>query len=200
MADEELDEDNDVDGDGEDGESSSGGKKKLFIIIGLVVFLLIGGAAGAFFTGLLDPLLGVEEEVAKDGEGENAAEGEEGAAASPPYFLDLPDILVTLNTGGRKSTFLKIGISLELKGEVDAPKIQQIMPRIINSFQIYLRELRLDDLKGSAGIYRLNEELLKRVNAAATPTKINAVLFKEMLVHPSVNSDPYNPATRGFPL
>ena len=106
----------------------------------------------------------------------------QGAAETVPYFLDLPEILVTLNTGGRKSTFLKIGISLELHEEADASKIQQIMPRIIDSFQVYLRELRLDDLKGSAGMYRLNEELLKRVNAAATPTKINAVLFKEMLV------------------
>ena len=186
MAEDELDEDGDVDvdGDEEDGESSPGGKKKLFIIIGLVVFLIIGGAAGAFFTGLLDPLLGIEEEVAKDGEGgvEHGAEGGEGASVSVPYFLDLPEFLVTLNTGGRKSTFLKIGISLELHEEGDAAKIQQIMPRIRDSFQVYMRELRLDDLKGSAGMYRLNEELLKRVNAAAAPTKINAVLFKEMLV------------------
>ncbi len=182
MADDELDEEDDAEenGDEEDDGSSSGGKKKLFIIIGLVVFLLIGGAAGAFFTGLLDPLLGVEETAAENGEGEAGADGE--ADSGVPYFFDLPEILVTLNTGGRKSTFLKIGISLELREEADAPKIQAIMPRIINSFQIYLRELRLDDLKGSAGIYRLNEELLKRVNAAATPTKINAVLFKEMLV------------------
>lgn len=186
MADDELDEEDDAEENGgeEDGESSSGGKKKLFIIIGLVVFLLIGGAAGAFFTGLLDPLLGVEETAAENGEGagEGGAGDDDEAVSAIPYFFDLPEILVTLNTGGRKSTFLKIGISLELREEADAPKIQAIMPRIINSFQIYLRELRLDDLKGSAGIYRLNEELLKRVNAAATPTKINAVLFKEMLV------------------
>jgi len=56
------------------------------------------------------------------------------------------------------------------------------MPRIIDNFQVYLRELRIDDLKGSAGMYRLREELLTRVNAAAQPAKINAVLFKEMLI------------------
>ncbi|MFX9073467.1 flagellar basal body-associated FliL family protein, partial [Acinetobacter baumannii] len=59
---------------------------------------------------------------------------------------------------------------------------QQTLPRIIDNFQVYLRELRLDDLKGSAGMYRLREELLLRVNMAAQPVKIKDVLFKEMLV------------------
>ena len=88
---------------------------------------------------------------------------------------------MNLNTGGRKSTFLKIRISLELQ-KADIPKVESIMPRIVDNFQTYLRELRIDDLKGSAGMYRLREELLIRVSAAAAPTKIKDVLFKEMLV------------------
>ena len=160
-------------------------KKKLVIIIGLVVFLLIGGGAAAFFTGLLDPLLGVEEENAEEGgEGEKGegGDGEGSAASGAVVFYDLPEMLVNLNTGGRKSTFLKIRVSLELQNANDIPKVQQIMPRIIDNFQVYLRELRLDDLRGSAGVYRLREELLTRVNAASAPAKIKAVLFKEMLV------------------
>ncbi len=57
-----------------------------------------------------------------------------------------------------------------------------MMPRIIDNFQVYLRELRVEDLKGSAGMYRLREEMLIRVSAAVAPAKINDVLFKEMLV------------------
>ena len=53
---------------------------------------------------------------------------------------------------------------------------------IRDSFQTYLRELRLDDLRGSAGMYRLREELLTRINVAVQPSKVSAVLFKEMLV------------------
>ena len=45
-----------------------------------------------------------------------------------------------------------------------------------------LRELRLDDLKGSAGVLRLKEELLRRVNVAAAPYKVRDVLLKEMIV------------------
>ncbi len=174
MADDDLDDDDELEEgeEGEDGEGSSGGgKKKLFIIIGLVVLLLVGGGAAAFFLGFLDPILGGSEEEAP-------AEGEEGAS----IFYDLPEMLVNLNTGDQKSTFLKIKVALELPSAAEIPKVQAIMPRIVDNFQVYLRELRIDDLKGSAGIYRLREELLTRVNAAAQPVKINAVLFKEMLI------------------
>ncbi len=169
--DEEADEERE-DGDEEEGSSEGGGgKKKLIIIIGLVLLLLIGGAAGAYFAGLLDPLLGGEEEPV-----------EEEAIAQAAIFYDLPDLLVNLSTAGRKSTFLKIRISLELTKPEDVAKVESVMPRIIDNFQVYLRELRVDDLKGSAGMYRLREELLKRVGVAIAPVQINDVLFKEMLV------------------
>lgn len=171
---EELDED-ESDGEDEDGEGSPKGGKKKLIIIAVVVLVLVGGAAAAFFTGLLDPLLGggaEEEEVYEEGEG-----GPVGAV-----FFDLEELLVNLNTGGRKSQFLKIRVSLELERQTDVPKVEALMPRIVDNFQVYLRELRIDDLKGSAGMYRLREEMLMRVNAAVAPTRVSDVLFKEMLV------------------
>ena len=64
----------------------------------------------------------------------------------------------------------------------DADRIDGVLPRIVDNFQIYLRELRVDDLDGSAGMYRLREELLRRVNLAARPVQVEDVLFKEMLV------------------
>jgi flagellar FliL protein len=89
---------------------------------------------------------------------------------------------VNLNTSGRKSTFLKIKIALELEGPQDTDRINEVLPRIVDNFQVYLRELRVDDLNGSAGMYRLREELLRRVNLAARPVRVRDVLFKEMLV------------------
>jgi flagellar protein FliL len=97
-------------------------------------------------------------------------------------FFDMPELLVNLNTGGRRVSFLKLSIALELTDPADVPKVQLLLPRLIDSFQVYLRELRLEDLRGSAGIYRLREDLLARVNEAAKPVKIKDVLFKEMLV------------------
>jgi flagellar FliL protein len=177
-------EDEDAEGDEDDEESESsgsggqksgsGGQKKLIIIIGAVLFLVVGGIGGAYMAGLLDSVI----EAIAGGEPTD----EEGSISANTVFYDLPELLVNLNTGGRKSTFLKIRVALELQRQEDIPKIEEMMPRIIDNFQVYLRELRIEDLKGSAGMYRLREELLTRVSAAAAPAKVNDVLFKEMLV------------------
>ena len=179
----------DENGDGEQA-SSGGGKKKIIIIIGLVFLIIVGGVAGAYFMGLLDPvvemIVGPDDATGGEGEGEDGdacEEGEEGEEAKcAAVFYDLQELLVNLNSGGRKSSFLKIRVSLELASARDKAKMDTIMPRVIDNFQTYLRELRIADLKGSAGMYRLREELLVRVNAAAAPAKIKDVLFKEMLI------------------
>ena len=56
-------------------------------------------------------------------------------------------MLVNLNTGARKSTFLKIKVALELENANEILRIQELMPRIMDNFQVYLRELRIEDLK-----------------------------------------------------
>ena len=96
--------------------------------------------------------------------------------------FEIPDLIVNLNTSGRKSAFLKIKISLEITDPADIDTINQLLPRIVDNFKVYLRELRIEDLQGSAGMYRLHEELLRRVNIAVRPAKVKDVLFKEMLV------------------
>ena len=155
----------------------SGKKLVLFVVLPLV--LLSGGGAAAYFLGALDSLLG------KDSQEQAAAAMADpslGAAVGSSVFLDLPEMLVNLNAGGRKTHYLKISVSLEVSSEADMLQVQRVMPRIVDSFQVYLRELRIEDLHGSAGLQRLREELLMRVNAAAKPARIHDVLFKEMLV------------------
>ncbi len=148
-------------------------KKLLLLLIGVVLLLLITGSV-LYFTGVVGKVLGRQE----------AEKPAATAAAAPPpaVFYDLPDLLVNLNTSGRKASFLKLSVSLELEHAEDLPRLQAVMPRIVDNFQVYLRELRVEDLRGSGGIYRLREELLSRVNSAAAPVKVVDVLFKEMLV------------------
>jgi len=163
------------DGAGDFSGSRPRNTRRLLIFIAAPLLLLIAAAAGLYFSGIAEVLLGKHEEVAK-------------ADAPPPppkeaqFCNEIPDLLVNLNTGGRKSNFLKIKIVLQVDSKDDCPKIKNIEPRVIDTFQTYLRELRLEDLKGSAGLYRLREELLLRINAAASPTKVDDVLFEEMLV------------------
>ena len=102
----------------------------------------------------------------------------------PPVFFDLPDVLVNLSTSGAgdHTQYLKVKVVLELPDQALSAQIEPLMPRIMDTFQTYLRELRPADLDGSAGLYRLKEELTRRVNAAIAPNHINAVLFKEIVI------------------
>lgn len=195
-------EDQDFEGDEPDFEASGGGgKKKLLLMVVLPILLILGGAAAAYFTGLADPLLAMISGEAAPGE--ETAEGAEGApadanakpadgaapadAAADPtgvgaVFYEMPEMLVNINTAGRTRNFLKIKVSLELASEQDIARIDNVLPRIVDNFQVYLRELRLEDLQGAAGMYRLREELLNRVNAAVRPSQVKDVLFKDMIV------------------
>jgi flagellar protein FliL len=101
----------------------------------------------------------------------------------PPLFLDMPEVLVNLSGGGGDRTqYLKVKIALEVPDEQVSAQIQPLMPRLLDTFQTYLRELRPTDLDGSSGLYRLKEELTRRVDVAIAPNRINAVLFKEIVV------------------
>jgi flagellar FliL protein len=147
--------------------------KKLILFVVLPLLLLGGGGGAAYFLGLLDPMLGMVGQVEQE---------EPDLDTGPSVFYELPEMLVNLNSAGKKANFLKILVSLELDSAESVHEVEAVLPRIVDSFQVYLRELRIDDLRGSAGLYRLREELLLRVNAAVEPVKVKDVLFKEMLV------------------
>lgn len=194
-------EEQDFEGDEPEFEGGGGGKKKLLLMVVLPIVLVLGGAAAAYFTGLADPLLAMisgeapaEETAEAPAEGappadaaKPAAEGAAPAASAAAggvgaVFYEMPEMLVNINTAGRTRNFLKIKVSLELTSEADIARIDNVLPRIVDNFQVYLRELRLEDLQGAAGMYRLREELLNRVNAAVRPSQVKDVLFKDMIV------------------
>lgn len=142
-------------------------KRKLVIIAAAVLLLLGAGGGGWFFF------------FNHHGEEKHA----EAPAPKPPVFVDVPDILVNLaGLPGERVQYLKIKVVLEVKDEPLVEKIKPTMPRLMDIFQTYLRELRATDLSGSAGLFRLKEELTKRVNAVISPGQVNAVLFKEVVV------------------
>ena len=104
-------------------------------------------------------------------------------AAKPPAFLDMPEVVVNLSsTNNGRAQYLKARITLEVSDQKIADEIKPVLPRVLDSFQTYLREMRANDLEGSAGLYRVRDELTKRVNLAVAPSRINAVLFKEIVV------------------
>ena len=167
-----------IEGDGEGGaeqaEKRAGFRfampsgKLRYALIGGVAFLLLAGA-GVYFSGLIDGFI----------------DGEDEPKIYQPVnvvFFDLPEMIVNLVSNSKKPAYLKIHLSLELDEDEDLVTLKRLMPRVIDHFQVFLRELRVDDLNGSAGIYRIKAELLRRVNVAVYPVAIRAVLFTEMSI------------------
>jgi len=166
MADEVAEE---LEDDEQGGGAKPSGRKKLvlFGVIGLAVLVAVG--AGVFF---LWPSGGAGHQVAESGP----------AKPDPVYFYDLPELTVNLSTIDDRTAYLKMRIALELSDESVAKKIEPYLPRILDTFQVYLRELRTTDLRGSSGLFRLKEELQRRINIAVYPAKVNNVLFKQLLI------------------
>jgi len=106
------------------------------------------------------------------------------AVAKPevPVFVDLPDMIANLAGPSAKPSYVKLQARLELSKQEDADKVKQSMPRLQDMFQTYLREMRPDELRGSAGTYRLREELLGRANVALAPVRVTDVLFTQLLI------------------
>jgi flagellar FliL protein len=147
-----------------------GNKLVLFGGAGAIVLLLLaGGAYFFFFSHSSAP----ETKVA-----------DEALPPTPPTvaFYDVPDIIVNIQGADSTPAYLKLSVALELYSAEEKPGLQVLMPRVVDQFQGYLRELRMDDLKGSAGIVRLKEELLRRVNVSAAPYRVRDVLLKQVIV------------------
>lgn len=150
-------------------DAKKGGKRRLIMIGGAVAAALLVAAGGGYF------FLSSQQAPVP------AAEAE--AIAAPESFIfNLPEITVNLASADDKESFMKLTIALEVADENMMTIIQPRLAKVMDAFQVYLRELRKSDLEGSAGPYRLKEELLRRVNVAIAPAHVENILFKEILV------------------
>lgn len=150
-----------------------GNRKMLMIGGAALVLVLAGGGAGAYF------FLG-----GSDSAQTKIADAKPAAPIVPPQvsFFNMPDIVVNIQSADGTPAYLKLSVALELAADDEKAGLQVLMPRIVDEFQSYLRELRVDDLRGSEGVLRLKEELLRRINVAATPYRVRDVLLKQMIV------------------
>jgi flagellar FliL protein len=151
--------------------AGASGNRKLILLA--VPLLLCLAGAGLWFSGVLPNLPGM---------GRKPAQAEhEPPKPVPPSYVDLPDMIANLN-GTHKPTYIKLAARVEVPRPEDVDKVKAAMPRLQDLFQTYLREMRPEELRGSAGTYRLREELLARANAAVAPARVSDVLFTQMLI------------------
>ncbi len=161
---------------GEGAVKPKGGKQKLLLLAGAPL-LLAGALAALWFTGVLPGLLGMGKKPMP-----TEAADQPAMPPKPPVFVDLPEMVANLNAGARHTAFVKLHARLEVARAEDQAAITAAMPRLQDLFQTYLRETRPEELRGSAGTWRLREELIARANIAASPAHVTDVLFTEMLV------------------
>ncbi len=160
---------------GEGGKKAGGIKGLLgnkLVLIGLAVVLLAGGGGGAwFFLFKKKPDEAAQAEAAK-------------AQPKQTTFLDMKEMIVNIagNQPSERQNFIKIKVALELGDKKTEDAVKPMLPRVEDMFLVYLRELRPSDLEGSASTFRLREELLKRVNMALHPTRVEGIVFRELLV------------------
>ena len=166
-------------------------KSKLVILaaVGALV-LTAGGLGGAWALGLFG---GGAAPAAPNAAPSGDAGGEandkpaepnarQAAKADDPTFVDLPQLLVNLVSEDGGSRFLKLSLAVEVHDERTAERIDKLSPRIVDSFQLYLRTLTPGELRGPGSMFRLKEDLHVRLQEAIAPAEVEDVLFKEMLV------------------
>lgn len=195
--------------EGAEGEAAP--KKKLagktlilFIALPLLLLGLGGGAAAVMFLGKkpAEAHAAEGEHGEKDGKekhakkekkdkkkekgGHGGKEGEGGATITEGpdgvAYYEMPAVLVNIQSESERPTYLKLKLSVQFEDAETAEVLTEKMPVLTDQFQTFLRELRVEDISGSAGTYRLRMELLRRVNLAMTPDQASAVLIEEMLV------------------
>lgn len=172
---------------GDDTEEDSGRSgKKMGLIVALAVLLIGGGIGAAYFFGLFDSGTGQPTEAAASEEQAEAAPAldEHGnpVAAKTVYYA-MPEFLVNLSSNTGQTSFIKMSVQLKLPSEQDQLIVTERLPELQNEFNTYLRDLRASDLSGSAGMYRLQEELLARANRILAPeARVDKILFTNILI------------------
>jgi flagellar protein FliL len=158
-------------------------KKKLLIIGAAAGVLLLGGGGGAF---LMFGGSSAQAETAEDGgHGEAAASSEgghgggegEGAEA----FVDVPPMVVNLRSPDGAARFLKVHFMLVPGPKGNAEVLKEKLPLILDSYQPFLRELRPEDLAGSAAVFRIKEELLVRATQTAGTGMVKDILIQDLV-------------------
>ena len=160
-----ADTDTDEGAEGEGIEKPSNRKRLImFAAAGLIAVALAGGGA-FFFLGGSDSADQVEIE-------------------RPAIFVDVREMTVNLASEPNQDRprFLRFSVALEVDDPDVAASLEPLMPRIEDTFQVFVREMRPSELEGSAGVYRLREELLRRVNIAVHPARVDGILFKDVVV------------------
>ncbi len=150
--------------------------RRMLIIVGGVIVLLLVAAGAAVF--LLQPAGEGEAhaEAAPAEEHGGGGHGEEGEA-----YVEAPAMVVNLQGADGTARFLKIRFTFVPASAAKGALIKAKLPLIVDSFQPFLRELRPEDLAGSAAVFRIKEEMLVRATSAMGSGVVKDILIQDLI-------------------
>ena len=150
-------------------EVKKGGKKGL--IIGLLAAILAGG--GGFYASYAGLILGPASEAVSHGESEIAALPEIA-------FIPLDPMVISLGEAAN-SKYLRFSAQLD----VDPASVQavtQVLPRIVDVLNAYLRAVSEDELGRPAALEHLRAQMLRRIQVVTEEGQVNDLLITEFVL------------------
>ncbi len=161
----------------EDGKASVK-RSKMPVIIGLLLAIL--GSSGGFYAVQSGLLFAAESHA-----------GISGVPAADPHLriVSLPDVayvpiepLVISLGDGMSGRHLRFRAELEVVPPYQS-EIEQMMPRVVDVLNSYLRAVELEDLTSSAALLRLRSQMLRRVQVVTGGDRINDLLIMEFVLN-----------------
>jgi flagellar FliL protein len=154
--------------------------KKLMIIGAAAAVLLVGGGGGAAVF-LSSGSKAHAEAASKKNEANlpPGAHGESGEREG--NFVEVPTMVVNLRSPDGAMRFLKLHFLLVPGPNSDADRLKAKLPLILDAYQPFLRELRPEDLAGSAAVFRVKEEMMVRANDVAGAGSVSDILIEDLV-------------------
>ncbi|MET0309665.1 MAG: flagellar basal body-associated FliL family protein [Sphingomonas sp.] len=157
-------------------------KKQLIIIGAAAAVTLIGGGGGAFvFLSGGSKAEAADSHSGKKAEAKPGDHGEGGTEGADGDFVDVPAMVVNLRSPDGGARFLKLHFLLVPGPNGNAAGLKDKLPLILDAYQPFLRELRPEDLAGSAAVFRIKEELLMRANSVAGTGAVKDILIEDLV-------------------
>ena len=145
-------------------------RMKLLIAGGGAAVLLLAAAGGGAWWMLRD----------NGGEHEPVAAAASAGTDSASYIV-APTLTVNLRSGDGQARFLKLRFILVAADAGKVDSIKERLPVVLDALQPFLRELRPEDLAGSAAVFRIKEEMMSRTTQALGAGTVKDVLIQDLV-------------------
>lgn len=144
-------------------------RKKLLITAGAAAALLAGVGGGAWWM------------LRDKGSEHEAVEPSAATDVDSSSYIEVPTVIVNLRGSDGQARFLKLRFIIVAADSGRVNDIKDRLPVLLDALQPFLRELRPDDLNGSAAVFRIKEEMMARATQALGAGGVRDMLIQDLV-------------------